>query len=112
LPLVKSARVRQEGEHRKQQLEQIKAFTSREQLGHFARESGIRWYILHPGDAVGWPADFLANPAFADRGFRVYDLHRTWIPARPGPTRIEARAPRRQACRQAGDRANPPRNPC
>jgi hypothetical protein len=72
--LDKSARVRHEVEARKQQLERMKALTSREQLGDFARQTGIRWYILHPGDAVGWPADVLGNPAFADRGFRVYDL--------------------------------------
>ena len=52
----------------------MKAFTTREQLDAFARQTGIRWYLLHPDDAVAWPADVVDHPAFADRGFRVYDL--------------------------------------
>ena len=65
----------------------MKAFTAREQLAAFARQTGIRWYVLHPGDVVAWPADVLDHPAFADRGFRVYDLR----PARPRPRAGPAR---------------------
>jgi hypothetical protein len=99
--LDKSERVRLEVERRKKQLEAVKAFTSREQLGAFARQSGVRWYILHAGDTVLWPADVLEEPAFTDRGFRVYDLEQTWKPARPDPTRIEAKARRPQTPRPA-----------
>jgi hypothetical protein len=53
----------------------VKAFATREQLGSFIQQTGIRWYILHPGDSLGWPADALAQPAFVSEGFRVYDLH-------------------------------------
>jgi hypothetical protein len=70
----KSPRVRAEVEVRRARLEAMKGFTAREQLAAFARQTGIRWYVLHPGDAVAWPADVLDRPAFADRGFRVYDL--------------------------------------
>jgi hypothetical protein len=70
----KSAKIRAEVGVRTEQLQRLKSFTTRGQLGDFARQTGIRWYLLHPGDTVGWPADVLANPAFADGGFRVYDL--------------------------------------
>jgi hypothetical protein len=96
-PLQRSELIRSEIERRKEQLEAMRAMTSREQLAEFAQQSRIRWYILHPGDAVGWPADIVENPAFADRGFRVYDLQRTWKRARPDPTRMAAKARRRQA---------------
>jgi hypothetical protein len=79
--LDKSPRVRHQVEVRKAQLEQLKAFTTRAQIAGFARQTRIRWYILHPDDTVGWPADFLDSPAYADRGFRVYDLKRTWTVA-------------------------------
>jgi hypothetical protein len=70
----KSPKVRAEVERRKGRLEAMKASTTRGQLAAFARQTGIRWYVLHPGDVVAWPADVLDRPAFADRGFRVYDL--------------------------------------
>jgi hypothetical protein len=75
----KSPKIRAEVELRKGRLEAMKAFTTREELDAFTRQTGIRWYVLHPDDVVAWPADVLDHPAFADRGFRVYDLQ----PARP-----------------------------
>jgi hypothetical protein len=89
----KSPRVRAEVERRRGQLEAMKAFTTREQLTDFALQTGIRWYVLHPGDAVAWPADVLDCPAFADRGFRVYDLQAV----RRGPRAGLARAGERNA---------------
>ncbi len=79
----KSPTVRAETELRKRALEAMKAFTTREQLDAFARQTRIRWYVLHPDEVVAWPAAVLDHPAFADRGFRVYDL-------RPASPRLPA----------------------
>jgi len=40
------------------------------------RETGIRWYVAHPGDPNLWPAEFRDQPAFESNGYRVYDLQR------------------------------------
>jgi hypothetical protein len=48
--------------------------TTRDELGEFARRTGVRWFVLHPTSEVAWPKDLLAAPAFENRGFRVYDL--------------------------------------
>jgi hypothetical protein len=37
-----------------------------------ARTMGIRWFLLQPGQRVGWPAGMVNNPAFGSGGFRVY----------------------------------------
>jgi hypothetical protein len=35
------------------------------------RQLGIRWFILAPGDRVGWPAALLDRPVFEAGGYRV-----------------------------------------
>jgi hypothetical protein len=40
------------------------------------RETGIRWYLTHPGDPNVWPAEFRDHPAFESNGYRVYDMQR------------------------------------
>ena len=50
--------------------------TTRAELVDFARRTGVRWFVLHPDTNVTWPTDVVAQPSFADRGFRVYDLTR------------------------------------
>jgi hypothetical protein len=37
-----------------------------------ARTLGIRWFLLHPGNPVGWPAAIVNGPVFNSGGFRVY----------------------------------------
>jgi hypothetical protein len=37
-----------------------------------ARTMGIRWFLLQPGQRVGWPAGLVNNPVFNSGGFRVY----------------------------------------
>ena len=36
-----------------------------------ARQLGIRWFLLEPGDQIRWPAE-IAEPAFALDGYRLY----------------------------------------
>jgi len=45
-------------------------------LQHSVRETGIRWYVFHPGDSNVWPTEFRDHPAFESNGYRVYDMKR------------------------------------
>jgi hypothetical protein len=45
-------------------------------LQRSVRESGIRWYVVHPDDPNVWPAEFRDQPAFESNGYRVYDMQR------------------------------------
>ena len=45
-------------------------------LQRSVRETGIRWYVVLPGDPNVWPAEFRDQPAFESNGYRVYDLQR------------------------------------
>lgn len=37
-----------------------------------ARELGIRWFLLEPGDRVDWPDELVKRPNFESDGFRLY----------------------------------------
>jgi hypothetical protein len=37
-------------------------------------ETGIRWYVVHPGDSNVWPIEFHDHPVFESSGYRVYDM--------------------------------------
>ncbi|MFL5306674.1 MAG: hypothetical protein ACJ8F1_15770 [Polyangia bacterium] len=37
-----------------------------------ARQLGIRWFLLDPGDQVKWPAEIVESPAFQLAGYRLY----------------------------------------
>jgi hypothetical protein len=37
-----------------------------------ARELGLRWFLLNPGDRVDWPEEITGRPAFELDGFRLY----------------------------------------
>ncbi|MES1165130.1 MAG: hypothetical protein ABUR63_05190 [Verrucomicrobiota bacterium] len=39
-----------------------------------ARQLGIRWFLLDPGDQIKWPADVAERPAFEMAGYRLYRL--------------------------------------
>jgi hypothetical protein len=45
-------------------------------LQQSVRETGIRWYVTHPGDPNVWPPEFRDQPAFESNGYRVYDMER------------------------------------
>jgi hypothetical protein len=59
---------------RERRLAELKTAETLDELTALAQQTRIRWYLMHPGDAVGWPAEFLARPAFASGDFRVYQL--------------------------------------
>jgi hypothetical protein len=40
------------------------------------RETGIRWYVVHPGDSYSWPIEFRDRPLFESNGYKVYDMQR------------------------------------
>jgi len=37
-----------------------------------ARELGLRWFLLNPGDRVAWPDEITGRPAFELGGYRLY----------------------------------------
>ena len=45
-------------------------------LQRSVRETGIRWYVVHPTDSNVWPTGFRDQPAFESNGYRVYDMQR------------------------------------
>lgn len=56
------------------ELETLKRLTDRDKIRQFARDRGIRWYVLRPESRVYWPASMLARPDFAWNGFRVFSF--------------------------------------
>jgi hypothetical protein len=57
-------------------LQNLQQANSTPDLQGSVRETGIRWYVAHPGDPNLWPAEFRDQPAFESNGYRVYDLQR------------------------------------
>jgi len=56
-------------------LEEMKKFKNIQDvssLQQFASVSGIRWYLLAPGAAVSWPAEFVQRPEFSCGAYRLY----------------------------------------
>ena len=37
-----------------------------------ARQIGLRWFLLDPGDQIAWPAEIAQRPAFELAGYRLY----------------------------------------
>ncbi|HYT89829.1 MAG TPA: hypothetical protein VEL76_14060, partial [Gemmataceae bacterium] len=73
----KSQEIREEAQRRAAFVERLKRLTDGAALRRAADESGIRWFILHPEDAVAWPESVSRAPAFVSHGYRVYDLRIT-----------------------------------
>ena len=63
----------QEQLHKLQSLQQA---TNDPDLQRSVRETGIRWYVVHPGDSNVWPTEFRDHPVFESNGYRVYDMQR------------------------------------
>jgi hypothetical protein len=57
-------------------LQSLQQATSMADLQRAVRETGIRWYVAHPGDPNVWPAEFRDQAAFESNGYRVYDMQR------------------------------------
>jgi hypothetical protein len=57
-------------------LESLQKATNIPDLQRSVRETGIRWYVAHPGDPNVWPAEFRDQLAFESNGYRVYDMQR------------------------------------
>jgi hypothetical protein len=62
--------------------EQLKRLQSLQQardvpdLQRSVHETGIRWYVVHPGDSCAWPTEFCDRPLFESNGYKVYDMQR------------------------------------
>ncbi len=70
----KSAQVRQEVSKRRASVQHLLQQTNSAELRQAVKETGIRWFLLHPDDDVRWPQAVLAAPAFVSVGYRVFDL--------------------------------------
>jgi hypothetical protein len=57
-------------------LQNLQQATNVPDLQRGVRETGIRWYVLHPGDPNIWPAEFRNHPIFESNGYQVYDMQR------------------------------------
>jgi hypothetical protein len=85
-------------------------------LQRSVRETGIRWYVAHPGDPNVWPAEFRDQPAFESNGYRVYDMSRCLeLAARPArPNHLSSNLMEPIARERHGGIPNPlgPPTPC
>jgi hypothetical protein len=63
----------QEQLRRLQSLQQARSVPD---LQRGVRETGIRWYVVHPGDSYAWPIEFRDRPLFESNGYKVYDMQR------------------------------------
>ncbi len=61
---------------RLRKLQSLQEATNIPDLQRSIRETGIRWYLLHPGDSNVWPAEFRDHPSFESDGYKVYDMQR------------------------------------
>lgn len=57
-------------------LQRLQQATDIADLQRSVRETGIRWYVVHPGDSNVWPAAFRDRPVFESNGYKVYDMQR------------------------------------
>ena len=63
-------------QERLRRLRSLAQATNIPDLQRSVRETGIRWYVAHPGDSNVWPTEFRDHPAFESNGYRVYDMRR------------------------------------
>ncbi|OAI42031.1 hypothetical protein AYO40_02025 [Planctomycetaceae bacterium SCGC AG-212-D15] len=56
------------------QVERLRQATTWDELRELVRQTGVRWYVRHPGDPCVWPARLRDQPAFQSEGYKVYDL--------------------------------------
>ncbi|MBO0695774.1 MAG: hypothetical protein J2P56_06695, partial [Verrucomicrobia bacterium] len=59
-----------------QKLQSLLKATNIPDLQRSVHETGIRWYVVHPGDPNFWPKEFRDHPIFESNGYKVYDMQR------------------------------------
>ena len=57
-------------------LQSLQQATNVPDLQRSVCETGIRWYVVHPGDSNFWPTEFRDQPVFESNGYKVYDMQR------------------------------------
>ena len=57
-------------------LQSLQRATNVADLQRSVHQTGIRWYVIHPGDSNFWPTAFRDRPAFESHGYKVYDMER------------------------------------
>ncbi len=57
-------------------LQRLRQATNVSDLQRSVHETGIQWYVVHPGDSCPWPAEFRDRPVFESNGYKVYDMQR------------------------------------
>lgn len=75
---VRASKAFREFSYQKQlrKLKSLQEATNIPDLQRSVRRTGIRWYVVHPGDSIFWPAEFRDRPVFESDGYRVYDMQR------------------------------------
>ena len=61
-----------EQQSRIESLSILRKMTVTKEIKEYFKKKNIRWYVLHPEDAVSWPKDFLH--VFESYGYKVYYL--------------------------------------
>jgi hypothetical protein len=59
-----------------QRLQNLQQAANVPDLQRSVHETGIRWYVVHPGDSYAWPTEFRNRPVFESNGYKVYDMQR------------------------------------
>jgi len=59
-------------EERAEAVDQLMSLRDSNAVAATARKLGLRWFLLAPGDQVGWPDEFANRPTFQMDGFRLY----------------------------------------
>jgi hypothetical protein len=75
---IRVSRAFRESPYQKQlrKLKSLQQATNLPDLQRSVRETGIRWYVAHPGDSSAWPAAFQDHPVFESNGYKIYDMQR------------------------------------
>ncbi|MEP6601683.1 MAG: hypothetical protein ABJB49_07700 [Nitrospirota bacterium] len=63
------------------QLAHLRELDSAEDVSSLQRgvkETGIRWYVVRPGDTRPWPTECRNYPVFESHGYKVYDMQRSF----------------------------------
>jgi xanthosine utilization system XapX-like protein len=75
---MRASKVFRESPYQEQlrRLQSLEQATNVPDLQRSVRETGIRWYVVHPGDSYPWPTEFRDRPLFESNGYKVYDMQR------------------------------------
>jgi hypothetical protein len=75
---TRAGNVFRESSYQKQlrKLKSLQEATNIPDLQRSVRRTGIRWYVVHPGDSYAWPTEFRDRPVVESNGYKVYDMQR------------------------------------